>query len=115
MANGILTLNPNFPERNPEGEKLPLIEAPVGAGIGLALANFLKEEDYVIVVNTHSKYVLLTKLAGKDISIEFDNAKNTSSFNDKNQNFIVSGKYDDYVRLKILAKYELLDNWQWKS
>ena len=48
--------------------------------------NFLKEEDYVIVVNTHSKYVLLTKLAGKDISIEFDNAKNTSSFNDKNQN-----------------------------
>jgi|TARA_B110001469_G_C9644971_1_gene325576 hypothetical protein len=77
--------------------------------------NFLKEEDYVIVVNTHSKYVLLTKLAGKDISIEFDNAKNTSSFNDKNQKFIVSGKYDDFVRLEILAKYELLDNWQWKS
>ena len=45
MANGILTLNPNFPERNPEGEKLPLIEAPVGAGIGLALANFLKDKN----------------------------------------------------------------------
>ena len=44
MANGILTLNPNFPERNLEGEKLPLIEAPVGAGIGLALANFLKDK-----------------------------------------------------------------------
>lgn len=77
--------------------------------------NFLKEEDYVIVVNTHSKYVLLTKLAGKDISIEFDSAKNTSSFNDKNQNFIVSGKYDDFVRLEILGKYELPENWQWKS
>ena len=45
MANGILTLNPNFPERNLEGEKLPLIEAPVGAGIGLALANFLKDKN----------------------------------------------------------------------
>jgi len=77
--------------------------------------NFLKEEDYVIVVNTHSKYVLLTKLSGKDISIEFDSAKNTSSFNDKNQNFIVSGKYDDFVRLEILGKYELPENWQWKS
>ena len=44
MAEGILTLNPNFPERNPEGEELPLIEAPVGAGIGLALANFLKDK-----------------------------------------------------------------------
>tara|TARA_R110000823_G_scaffold178986_1_gene311383 strand:+ start:43 stop:861 length:819 start_codon:yes stop_codon:yes gene_type:complete len=45
MANGILTLNPNFPERNLEGEKLPLIEAPIGAGIGLALANFLKDKN----------------------------------------------------------------------
>ena len=45
MADGILTLNPNFPERNLEGEKLPLIEAPVGAGIGLALANFLKDKN----------------------------------------------------------------------
>ena len=44
MANGILTLNPNFPERNLEGKKLPLIEAPVSAGIGLALANFLKDK-----------------------------------------------------------------------
>ena len=45
MADGILTLNPNFPERNLEGEKLPLIEAPVGAGIGLVLANFLKDKN----------------------------------------------------------------------
>jgi len=45
MANGILTLNPNFPERNLEGKKLPLIEAPVGAGIGLALVNFLKDKN----------------------------------------------------------------------
>tara|TARA_R100000655_G_scaffold69771_1_gene107964 strand:+ start:630 stop:1595 length:966 start_codon:yes stop_codon:yes gene_type:complete len=43
MADGILTLNPNFPERNLEGEKLPLIEAPVGAGIGLVLANMFKK------------------------------------------------------------------------
>jgi hypothetical protein len=45
MADGILTLNPNFPERNLEGEKLPLIEAPVGAGIGLVLANMFKDRD----------------------------------------------------------------------
>jgi len=45
MAKGILTVNPNFPEKNPEGEELPLIEAPVGAGIGLALVNFLKDKN----------------------------------------------------------------------
>ncbi len=77
--------------------------------------NFLIKEDYVIVVNTHSKYVLLTKLVSKDISIELDDTKNTSSFNDKNQNFIVDGKYKDFVRLQILGKYDLPNNWVWKS
>ena len=44
MANGILTLNPNFPERDPDKLGGPgYIEAPVGAGIGLALANMFKK------------------------------------------------------------------------
>ena len=43
MAEGILTLNPSFPERDPDAERLPIIEAPIGAGIGLALANMFKK------------------------------------------------------------------------
>ena len=43
MAEGILTLNPNFPQRDPDAERLPIIEAPLGAGIGLALANMFKK------------------------------------------------------------------------
>ena len=45
MAEGILTLNPISPERDPDAERLPIREAPVGAGIGLALANFLKDKN----------------------------------------------------------------------
>jgi len=44
MAEGILTLNPSFPERDPDAERrLPIIEAPIGAGIGLALTNMFKK------------------------------------------------------------------------
>ena len=45
MADGILTLNPITPERDPDAERLPIIEAPLGAGIGLALANMLKDKN----------------------------------------------------------------------
>ena len=46
MAEGILTLNPISPERDPDKLGGPgYIEAPVGAGIGLALANFLKDKN----------------------------------------------------------------------
>jgi len=44
MAEGILTLNPISPERDPEQLGRPsYIEAPLGAGIGLALANKFKK------------------------------------------------------------------------
>ena len=44
MAEGILTLNPISPERDPEELGRPsYIEAPLGAGIGLALANIFKK------------------------------------------------------------------------
>lgn len=43
MADGILTLNPMTPERDPDAKRLPIIEAPLGAGIGLALANMFKK------------------------------------------------------------------------
>jgi len=45
MAEGILTLNPITPERDPDAERLPIIEAPLGAGIGLALANMFKDKN----------------------------------------------------------------------
>ena len=44
MAEGILTLNPITPERDPDQLGGPgYIEAPLGAGIGLALANMFKK------------------------------------------------------------------------
>jgi len=44
MAEGILTLNPISPERDPEELGRPsMIEAPLGAGIGLGLANLFKK------------------------------------------------------------------------
>jgi len=44
MAEGILTLNPISPERDPEELGRPsYIEAPLGAGIGLGLANLFKK------------------------------------------------------------------------
>ena len=45
MAEGILTLNPMKPEIDPDAERLPIIEAPLGVGIGLALANMLKDKN----------------------------------------------------------------------
>ena len=49
MAEGILTLNPISPERDPEElGRPPIIEAPVGAGIAVALEKLLnkkKDED----------------------------------------------------------------------
>ena len=43
MAEGILTLNPMTPEKDPNQLGSPaIIEGPLGAGIGLALANMLK-------------------------------------------------------------------------
>jgi energy-coupling factor transporter ATP-binding protein EcfA2 len=71
--------------------------------------------DYVLVVNKTNEYVLLSKLEKVKIKTSIDKKNSKTSFNDKNQNFIVSGKYDDFVRLKILGKYELPENWQWKS
>ena len=54
MAEGILTLNPISPERDPDKLGGPgYIEAPVGAGIGLALANFLKDIKRGIGDNNH--------------------------------------------------------------
>ena len=45
MAEGILTLNPMKPEIDPDAERLPIIEAPLGVGIGLALANMFKDRN----------------------------------------------------------------------
>tara|TARA_R110002012_G_scaffold136532_1_gene290948 strand:+ start:1 stop:783 length:783 start_codon:yes stop_codon:yes gene_type:complete len=46
MAEGILTLNPMTPERDPDQlGSSAIIEGPLGAGIGLALANMFKNKD----------------------------------------------------------------------
>lgn len=71
--------------------------------------------EYVFVTNNHSNYVLFTKLAAKNIAVNYDNLKDISSFQDQNQKFDLSGKWDDFVRLEIISKYNIPENWQWKS
>ncbi|TXG36971.1 MrcB family domain-containing protein [Seonamhaeicola maritimus] len=71
--------------------------------------------DYVFVVNTHSNYVLFTKVESKDITVTFNEQIEESSFFDKDQQFRVNGKWDDFVCLEIIHQLDTPINWQWKS
>ena len=75
----------------------------------------LEKDDFVIVVNTHSGYILYTKLDKKDIPVKHDEKNNKSSFKDSGEEFIVSGKYEDFIRLIIIKQYSIDDTWHWKS
>jgi len=77
--------------------------------------NNLKLGDYVLVVNTHSQYVLFTKVNLKDIPVGFNDKQNISFFKDQNQRFEIIGKWDDFVRLEIISKNPTPNNWRWKS
>ncbi|WP_242120899.1 McrB family protein [Aestuariivivens sediminicola] len=71
--------------------------------------------DYVFVVNTHSKYVLFTKVESKDIPIHYNSATENSTFTNKGQDFSVRGKWDDFVCLDIIHRLDIPNNWEWKS
>ncbi len=70
--------------------------------------------DYVFVVNVAGKKVLFTTLDAIDISTNINNEGNTY-FTDLNKEYIVSGKYEKFVRLKIISDLNTAPNWKWKS
>ena len=70
--------------------------------------------DYVFVVNVAGKKVLFTTLDAIDISTNVNNEGNTY-FTDLNTEYIVSGKYEKFIRLKIISDLYTPTNWEWKS
>jgi energy-coupling factor transporter ATP-binding protein EcfA2 len=69
--------------------------------------------DFVFVVNRTSKWVLFTQLNKIDISTK--EKGDTTIFSDLNKDFNVSGKWNKFIRLEILKKLEMPNNWQWQS
>ena len=69
--------------------------------------------DYVFVVNTHSNKVLFTKL--DKINIPIINKDDSTSFNDLDKDYEVSGKYANFIRLEIINHIKTPDVWKWKS
>lgn len=69
--------------------------------------------DIVLVVNTHARKVLYTKLDFIDIPITISG--DTTYFNDLGHRFEVSGKWGKFIRLKIISEFETPKDWKWKS
>ena len=69
--------------------------------------------DFVIVVNTHARQVLFSKLDKINIPVTLKDEK--TIFNDSNKDFEVSGKWNKFIRLKIIGEYLTPESWQWKS
>jgi 5-methylcytosine-specific restriction protein B len=70
--------------------------------------------DYVFVVIKGNHEVLFTQLDDKEIKINKTDTNNTY-FTDLNKDYTVSGKYDQFVRLKVLLKIEAPKEWKWKT
>ena len=70
--------------------------------------------DYVIVVNVSGKKVLFTKLDLNDIEVKHNN-KDETEFIDNGVSYSVSGKFNPFVRLKILQSFQIPSDWKWKS
>jgi len=69
--------------------------------------------DYVFVVNKTDKWVLFTQLDKVDIPTT--EGAEVTHFTDLDKNFTVSGKWNKFIRLKIIEQLKVPDNWQWQS
>lgn len=69
--------------------------------------------DLIFVVNRTHRWVLLTKLDKIDIPTSEEG--NNTIFSDLEKEFTVSGKWNKFIRLKILNNLEILDDWKWQS
>jgi MoxR-like ATPase len=69
--------------------------------------------DFVFVVNKTEDWVLFTSLDKTNIPTKKKNEK--TYFEDGNNEFEVSGKFNEFVRLKIIHQYAPPKDWSWKS
>lgn len=69
--------------------------------------------DFVFVVNKTNRWVLLTRL--DKIDIPTNERGDKTIFSDNGKEFIVSGKWNKFIRLKILNNLIIPNDWQWQS
>jgi len=81
----------------------------------------LNINDFVFVVNKTDRYILFTKLDNINIPAQIDEGNNLTHFTDHGRNFEVTGTesrgtpWNQFIRLKIIDKLEITDNWKWQS
>ncbi len=83
---------------------------------------YLNDNDYVFVVNTHDKYVLFARFHFERIKSTLDQATLIASFtygdqvfNPKAPTIEKLGEWSQFVRLEVLTKLTIPENWAWKS
>ncbi len=69
--------------------------------------------DFVFVVNTYGKKVFFSKLDLINIPVTFKGKE--TYFSDNGITYIVSGKYNSFIRLRIIEEIDTVKNWSWKS
>lgn len=69
--------------------------------------------DFVFVINATSKWILFAKLDLLDVETEEKGVD--TIFNDEGKTFHVSGKWNKFIRLKIISKIEIPLKWEWKN
>jgi hypothetical protein len=69
--------------------------------------------DFIFVVNRTNKWVLFCRLDKMDIPTT--EKGDTTIFKDFGKEFIVSGKWNKFIRLEIINNLNIPDDWQWQS
>ncbi len=71
--------------------------------------------DPVFVVNPTKNEVLFTRREGAFIEVDYNPDDNATTIPDRDQIYIIKGKWDDFVRLRILSKRELAGGAGWNN
>lgn len=73
----------------------------------------LKIGDFVFVVNRTNKWVLFCRL--DKIDIPTTEKGDTTIFSDLEKDFIVSGKWNKFIRLEVINNLTIPNDWVWQS
>lgn len=69
--------------------------------------------DFIFVVNRTTNWVLFAQL--NKIDIPTREKGDTTIFSDLGKDFIVSGKWNKFIRLEIIKNLEIPNDWHWQS
>ena len=71
--------------------------------------------DVVFVVNKTGNEVLHAELDATEIPTEYESSKDKTTFSDLDQTYMVQGKWDPFVRLKVVKAIKAPSDWTWKT